>query len=416
MATPGSGNLQQAISDPLLTIRNKLQDVEEGMQTTQSPVSVGLLGDKFRTVQQAVDAGQYNLVISADITVTEDIFLSRNNAPDTFLQIAIQPDITFAMIDSVFTNGDQPTGRVSISVGAGTSTSGMVNDGYMASFRMHFTTLPSKTPFHVGHIIMDGVDIYLTSPVISNMIYINGTTLDIQRCRFTLDCLGNTSPVLLAGKGSLVRNVWTRDDSAAAMWSWSNDGTSVFEMCKYSGTNSFSSVRFGFPSSDMIHTRITDCEFTNCSFGSNSDATLWQNCTMRGCYLSNTPGTPGLHSDDNIFDNCFMDQFTYPPYIPGSRNTFRNCKLKMQGSYNLTIDGKANSVSYCRLEFGTGKVRILGEGISINFCILPSTGLFTAEVATGATKSKLFGNYFSSLVSDSGTDTQYIGNFPLNVD
>jgi len=404
------------IENPVTLFSSKLLSIEQASTVTQMPVAVGNPESDYATIQAAIDAGHYSIVITRDMTVTENIVLGNEGCLK--LKIAIVGGINLTLQNAVFTDGRFPNpGRALLEVVTlpGTCPTSSGNNPKLGTLTMVYTAALDATliPFDVYHLLLTEVKLVLLSPTVPDLQYLQcQTTLDA--CFVDVDISGTTTAALSFGQGSAIRGTTFADLSSANTFVATTSAACTFSTCRFiNASANKSSYIMGTPGI-RAHTTLTACTFFGSRFGSALETySNWINCSFINCVLSSTASGTTLGSNHTKFDNCLFQSPSSPLDVSGDHNIFADCYIEGETNTNFSLGGDFNTVSGCRCIFlGTGHVEISGDrnALSGNFyaALVPE---FTVTLLAGARENKLIGNAFTGAPTIPATyGTVDIGN------
>lgn len=420
-------NQQLVVRSAITTLSQNIIDLKHAVGSTRFLVWVGGKEDAYSTISSAVDAGEYNLLLSASITQTTDVVVPEG----IHLQICIPAGLSMDMLDCVFTSsGDTPSKITFFSRPSLTESAEL---GGRGTIRIIVTEMPASEVFGVDALSMSNMLLFLDSPTVQDVSYTVPTTqLMMDDVHITMRCQGATVPCLAAGQHSVISSVKTLDasDLGTNAWMWACDSSSeslvTFRSCSFISDKPYrreSWVRLGVADTDGLgKVKMSDCFFYGISIGSLLNGSVWSNCTFGLGLYSDTIGGTVWSTDYAKFTNCTFelfqtgDDFT----ISGKHNTFRSCTFKLADvmekagqNIQFTSTSDSNVLSGCDMWMGTsGWLLDAGRVNKIMYCVRgDGVGRFAVQTAVTADGCTLIGNTLSAPLSDGGTFTQNIGNF-----
>lgn len=410
MSFPGSGNIQLRIRNPHTIFAGKLLDLEYAATSAQAPVTVGLPESDFATIQDAIDAGRFSVVITKDTVVTENVVFGNNGCVN--FKISILPGVTLTMQDAVFTDNRSPNpGRAMLEVctlpgECGDSSGATPKRGALV---MSYTAAvdPSQMPFYIGHLKLTSVQLDLSSPSVLDLRYLT-CTVSMDWCDVHTYLLGNsTAAMSIATNSTIDGTVFTDHSLADAYMITGGSSSSVsFRACTFNGAST------GEPSlimgNEFTRCAFSSCFFVNVKFGSFGASLNWGNCRFFNCTLSSSPTGTVFSADNSVFDGCYFQTWATFPTVTGEMNTFSTCRIVVPGNGDFTLGGNKNTITACSMQFfGAGHLEITGDKNTIS---ANTGGAFTVTLSGTPNRNKLIGNSFTGAITGVLGTNEDIGN------
>lgn len=400
------------IKQDILQLKMEVSGIDANSASTQQPVSVGAQGDAHPTIQAAIDAGRFNIVISVDTTVTSDVSIPCR----TFLSIQIQAGVTLTMQDAIFKKAPGP-GFANIILrivgGEGSTGDPAATTLQPSTLDMSYTAAPGGAPFSVAALSLSGLNVLLNSPSAPEVFFIATLNLDIQFCKITTDCDTTLNPIIGATSGFL-SDVRFVDVSATPVWLIGAQLGLHVASCNFTGNGTTTTYAcFGATDIPTTSLSIVGTTFGNMSVGAIANCT-WTSCNFMGVTMTSLFGGTTLSGGRSIFIGCNMDTLVPVLSITGNDTQFIGCRIRM-GAFNIEVSGDRNTFSACRMESTTGILNITGTNNSVLSCMARSIAagnLFTINVPAGtALQNKIIGNSVTTaFVPGAATDTYDAGN------
>ena len=409
---PGNSTYRR-VFNPLLELREKVFEIDENSRTSQYAVSVGSPTDKHSSIQDAIDAGFYNVVISSDLLVTSDVVVPRQCS----LKIHILSGVTLTFSNAGFTRDPSlllvATNMAQIViVGAEGSTSGITppNDVfYTSKLIMTYDTGQAGAVFDVDLLTLSNLWVEFQSPTVNGLQYIkDDTQTNLVDCYIVTNLGAHTVLCALKlGTLSTVERVQTEDSSSAPTWVWGCVGFSSFSSCSFTGTAD-TYVIFGETGS-VGSTAVSSCKFFSVGIGA-AQLCAWDSCFFFSVILTSTPGGTELSTKGSHFSNCTIF-VTADLVISGRENHISEGQFTSP-SGDVIISGNNNTLSNSLIQMATGQVTISGDENVVSGCTTNNgvQGGFVMVVDATAANTKLIGNAFSAALTDNAASTADIGN------
>jgi len=408
-----ANNLQTRIVRPFSIVSEKLRLAQQTAAAAQEPALVGVVGSQYPSIQDAIADGRYNIAITQDLVVTEDVVFGTDSV-NAHLKITINQGVTLTMQDATFTDKEPFNHRsmLEITGSASVAPAPSGSSPLSATLTMNYSVAPSSRPFQVHYLKLMMLTVRLNSDAVSDLTYVD-SRIYFDSCIFRIMCLGSTEPVLSGSQFAMVTNCAFRSDAAnPSVFMWTSVDNTTFINCTFSA---HSIARSSFlAGSTLSVVAIISCKFSFMDVGcpAQSSAT-WLACTFTTVALTSVPGGTTLDSNSCRFSQCSFRSWdvSRDPIVNGENNSFDTCAFTLLPTHDFTLGGIHNAMSGCNLLLLGGILSISGDGCSVAFCSYGSLSpLFTATVQVGAVNSKLIGNTFSGALTDLGTNTQDIGN------
>ena len=352
-ATPQNINLQtKGLKDANVSTSVKLGDTDNASLDTENKTLIGgtnevnaktnaafdatvglaVTGADYTLLQDAIDAGKYNLLIIGDYITAEPITLGAD-----FVQITIAKSWTI--------------NEEVISIGAGGLK---VQNGILIGI---YTTLVTKIFTGSGTLQLHNVSVFTDSSTIANAgiaDLTSGTKHIISNCTFklsnTAEC-GFKNP----GDGSSFTNLNVIGGGAACSGFIPNASKSIIDNINITGTVQdvttfisastvsciINNIKFKGTNRPLIKLEVGGNQVNNINGDIEIDVNNTVNNQISNCYVADIDLTDS-GAQLNKFSNCYVT--TVNTTIAGVLNQFIN----FESDANLIVDGNANFFTHAR--------------------------------------------------------------------
>ena len=365
-----------------------------------TPATVGNQG-KYTTIQDAIANGEYNIRITAPLTVTEDIDISDKNY-NIFIYLPSRVTLTFQNARVIGT-----ASKLSIIGIGGASTA------FTIQVLFQETEALAGPILTLNEFFLHNSSLRYESTVADTTLCTDATTLRMDVFDFDINTIGTTVPAVSSNDIRVSKGrISDGTGGGTNFWMLSCTGEASFvDMVILGsvdvGTPAGAHVLWSAGSSPVIENSIID----GVVIGGSATRKSYTDSAFTDCIFTNTIGGTDMAGDDSIFLNCTITTPALQITITGDRNQFTNSSIVTTGVPPIIVTGTHNKFVACNLGSDAGVITISGTSNTVLNCT-PSSTAYAVDIPAGGTTNKIIGNSFTAALTDAGTNTADLGNNP----
>jgi len=394
------GNITyKGVSNPLLEIKEKLLLLNNTDISVDGEVSVGVPGDAYATIQEAIDAGRYNIVVSSSTTVTEDVVMPGKIS----VSIRLMPDVLLTMQDAVFSG---PTAYLTLR-----GVKMRLQQTNTPKLVMAYTSMPASRAFDLLELTLEDIYVHLESPSVADVPYITIPTLvQIFNSAVLTRLSGTGVPAMQMGRNSSIIQSQIGDLSSVLCDVLSMHAPALIRDSYLSSLFGMGGVtRLFFPGGGIGVAENT--RFLRLELGTQTDS-IFSGCQMDECTLTTTIGGTDYAGIRTQFNSCIFNFSPGNIVITGTGNIFSSCIITLPDAIGFDLQAEGTSLVNCNIRLDTGKVLVSANKVIVMGCYATVSN-FLLETSVGTSDVKIIGNTFSGALVDGGApNNQVLGNSP----
>lgn len=410
------GNQDLSVRNQGVELQNKVNELYTEVE--EAPGSIGATvgdGGEYSSIQDALDAGETELHIVSDLTVTADPVAPSADA-NVHLIIHGESTVTFRDASiSGFNNFAGASIRSADPVPVSTST----NAPYGGTVAIEFVSAGYANAgvlSTLGPAVVTDVNVVDNSTQDGAYLVFDCANVQMDNIEYTINEPGpaRTLGGVIDSVSLVMRNVVYKLAANTDVLFIQADSDARLHGVRNSvvGASNASVSVLG------EGTTVQACDFTSTHVVVPVGGIIMSDCTLVLCDIEDTFGTELLDSDFSIFSNLQLT-LAGDMDVRGSGNSFTGGYVTSE-LVNGRIILSGSNCSMASVALGTGAsdpltVESTASGCAVVGCDLDTHwggSDFEIEVEVGATNTRVIGNALTALLTDAGTNTKNVGNTP----